>query len=193
MVFSIYKITNTVNNKHYIGFTENVKRRWIAHKSCNGSQSKALYRAIKKYGLSNFTFEVLYESLDKIHTLNEMEPLFIKEYDSFGPGGYNMNDGGGDSNSLEKRKAASERMKKHNPMSILRTNKGSFVKGDRPVITPERNAKISLSKRGPLNPNYGKAGNAKKLNCFLECPVCGKVTNLGNLARWHKHDTTSSL
>jgi len=49
-----------------------------------------------------------------------------------------------------------ERMKKDNPMTKMRINKGSFKKGHKPVITKETKKKMSLSKMGDKNPNYGK-------------------------------------
>ena len=81
-------------------------------------------------------------------------------------------------------------MKKTNPMFMLRTNAGSFEKGHKPVITKERNQKISESKKGDRNPNFQKAGNALRLNVNITCGVCGKTTNKGNFARWHKHLST---
>lgn len=187
MLYSIYKITNKVNGKVYIGFTQNTKRRWWAHRSFNGSKTKALYLAMQKHGRDNFCFDILYQSKEQIHTLKTMEPLFIAEYRAFGNGGYNMNEGGDNPNTERSRTQSSERMKSFNPMSVLRTNAGSFVKGHVPFITKERNDKISQSKKGMLNPNYKKVGNAQRLNVTVTCEVCGKTTNKGNFARWHKH------
>lgn len=98
-----------------------------------------------------------------------------------------MNEGGDNPNTERSRTQSSERMKSFNPMSVLRTNAGSFVKGHVPFITKERNDKISQSKKGMLNPNYKKVGNAQRLNVTVTCEVCGKTTNKGNFARWHKH------
>jgi group I intron endonuclease len=96
--FSIYLITNVVNQKKYTGFTSDAKQRWIEHQfySYDPAHPKHSYihRAMHKYGLDNFTFEVIYQSLDGKHTLDEMEAYFIKEYDTFGPNGYNLTSGG---------------------------------------------------------------------------------------------------
>lgn len=189
MIYSIYKITNKVNNKVYVGFTQNVQRRWWAHRSMNGSHTKLLYRAMKKYGRDSFCFEVIYQSRDHLHTLKIMEPFFIGEFNAYGKG-YNMNEGGDNPNTNESRQKASERMKHHNPMSILRTNAGSFKPGHTPKITKERNKKISESKKGSRNPNYGKSNTSTRLNVQVKCSVCGKTTNKGNIARWHKHEKT---
>lgn len=47
-----------------------------------------------KYGKENFQWEIIYQSLNKEHCLNEMETYFIKEYNSLIPKGYNMSEGG---------------------------------------------------------------------------------------------------
>jgi group I intron endonuclease len=92
MIHSIYKFTNRVNNKVYIGYTNNPQNRLRTHKHKSITSDTALYCAARKYGWDNFTFEVIYQSLDGDHCLNVMEEHFIKEYKSYvGMGfGYNM-------------------------------------------------------------------------------------------------------
>ena len=53
----------------------------------------------------------------------------------------------------EVRKANSDRMRHNNPMRPGVTNRGSFKKGNKPLITEERNIKISQAKKGSNNPN----------------------------------------
>lgn len=91
-IYTIYKITNSVNNKCYIGFTENFKRRKSEHIRLSRSSKKnyLLYNAMKKYGIASFTWELLYQSYDKDYTLKVVEPLLIKEHGAdynFAPGG----------------------------------------------------------------------------------------------------------
>lgn len=57
----VYKITNLVNNKIYIGITDNYKKRWSNEKSKSSNQ--VISKAIQKYGVENFKFEVLKEGL----------------------------------------------------------------------------------------------------------------------------------
>ena len=95
----IYKITNLVNNKIYIGQTiNNVKYRWSAHCS-SASRCRALSASIAMYGKDNFKVETLkvIEAPDKvalIETLNLLEMEYIKEYNSEVPYGYNLSPGG---------------------------------------------------------------------------------------------------
>ncbi len=68
VIMYVYKITNTINNKCYIGITNNYKKRWSNHKTTYLNENskeydKPLYRAFRKYGLENFTFEILEENL----------------------------------------------------------------------------------------------------------------------------------
>lgn len=186
MLYSIYKITNRVNGKCYIGFTQDVARRFKQHisNSKKDAPDSQIARALKKYGTDNFSFEVVYQTKDREHALLEVEPKLIEEYNSF-TNGYNANEGGHNTNTEEMRLANSERMKIDNP-SFKKLNSGVFKKGNVPIITEERNRKISLSKLGKNNPNYGKIGCADQLNKLDHtCPHCGVTTNKGNAKRWH--------
>ena len=90
----IYKITNKINNKHYIGKTEksNPYKRWKEHIYASKqlrNKNRPLYRAINKYGSENFVFEVLFYAFDT----NLMEVYFIELYNSCRKG-YNATFGG---------------------------------------------------------------------------------------------------
>lgn len=88
----IYKITNNINGKCYIGQTTDYKRRFQEHKQMGYGleENKLLYYAFKKYGIENFTFEVIE---DKTLDYNEREKYWIAYYNSF-EDGYNMIEGG---------------------------------------------------------------------------------------------------
>jgi group I intron endonuclease len=62
----IYKITNVINGKVYIGQTiqKRASSRWHVHKSLSKYKEEYLYRAIRKYGLENFKFEVMHEGIE---------------------------------------------------------------------------------------------------------------------------------
>jgi len=89
----IYKITNLVNGKVYIGQTYQLLRERITdykRLKCNDH----LKNAIIKYGFDNFKFEVIYET-NEINELNQKEIFYIKEYNSTDRNiGYNIDLGG---------------------------------------------------------------------------------------------------
>jgi len=86
----IYKITNKVNGKSYIGQTRNsVEFRWRQHK--NNKSGYALHYAIRKYGADNFEVETLEEC--DVSKLDEREIYYIDKYNTF-TNGYNLNKGG---------------------------------------------------------------------------------------------------
>jgi group I intron endonuclease len=92
----IYKITNTLSGKCYIGETtkEDPTIRWNQHKNTisRGVGCPALRDAVKKYGIDNFKFEVLIICFDDNRF--DMEKLYIKKYNSQVPNGYNISAGG---------------------------------------------------------------------------------------------------
>lgn len=95
----IYKITNLINNKCYIGQTiKPANLRWEEHKKHAygihpNDQNKTLYKAIRKYGLENFKFEVLQDNIETYEQLDKAEIYWIDFYNSFLKG-YNENSGG---------------------------------------------------------------------------------------------------
>lgn len=96
--YKIYKCTNNVNGKVYIGYTrKSLEKRITEHKSNSKKGSQyLLHKAIQKYGMNAFDWEIIFESKDKNYVLQEMEFYFIKEYNSYFETncGYNMTYGG---------------------------------------------------------------------------------------------------
>lgn len=74
----IYRFTNKVNNKVYIGSSSNIERRYRDHINGTKSCSKRLFRAIQKYGKENFTFEIL--ETCNIENLYEREQVYLDFY-----------------------------------------------------------------------------------------------------------------
>lgn len=91
----IYKITNTINNKVYIGQTiKTVSKRFNQHKNNSNKEyfsQIVLYKAFNKYGIENFKCEEI-EQVDN-SLLDEREKYWIGYYDSYF-NGYNSTLGG---------------------------------------------------------------------------------------------------
>ena len=91
-IMYVYKITNLVNNKIYIGITNNYKRRFREHKT-NHNPKSLICKAIQKYGEEKFAFEILYSNLSIEESCNK-EIKLIQQFDSLTPKGYNISKGG---------------------------------------------------------------------------------------------------
>ena len=130
----IYKITNTINGKSYIGQTiQNVKERFYQHcatKCSKAVSNMAIHRAIKKYGKSNFTVEVI-EEID-FANLNDRERYWIKYYNSYN-NGYNSTKGGQDGCKSFKDLDVESIIKEYNTGKSLRTL-GTIFKVDKQTI-----------------------------------------------------------
>lgn len=94
----IYKATNLINGKVYIGKTtmpfaqRKSKHKYNAFKEDGDAYEYHFYRAIRKYGWDNFKWEIIDEA-DTKEELNEKEVFWIEYYDSY-YNGYNMTKGG---------------------------------------------------------------------------------------------------
>lgn len=91
----IYKITNTINGKAYIGQTvQTLQQRMCKHKQRMKNGAKMpLYCAFRKYGLEAFNIEVI-DIANSAEELNEKEIFWIEHFNSFHPNGYNLTRGG---------------------------------------------------------------------------------------------------
>lgn len=166
-IYTIYKATNKINGKCYIGFDS----KWSALNNRKYTHEKeALYKGYKNYwydlskdlrgfGFHNFIWEPIYQSADYAHTLHVMEPLFIIEYNSKRPNGYNMTDGG------DGRKA------KHTPETIAKMkqripwNKG-IKSGPQ---SEERKEKMRITLTGKIRGPYkGNKEYSPKWKLFRE-------------------------
>jgi len=86
----IYKATNKINGKCYIGQTINtLHTRMVSHKTQSKSSKTHFHNAIRKYGWHNFTWEIIDITCQNKNELNEMEYPYIKQL-----GDYNITEGG---------------------------------------------------------------------------------------------------
>lgn len=91
--YYIYKVTNDVNGKSYIGKTSSFKQRKIRHLECLPKEDCEFHRAIQEFGQDNFTWEII-DTADSDEEAVKLERYYIKKFDTHTPNGYNMNKGG---------------------------------------------------------------------------------------------------
>lgn len=108
----IYKITNTINGKIYIGkSTTNVDTRWELHlKHAFVERRRTRFcNALRKYGSNAFIREILVNDISTTEQLNEQEVHYIDQTNSTNPNiGYNMSKGGDGGFTEEMRRKSAE-------------------------------------------------------------------------------------
>ena len=147
----IYKITNLINNKIYIGQSKDTDKRWKQHQYLANSVKKHQYihRAMAKDGISNFNLEILDIGLNQWHA-DCLEINYINQYDSRNPDkGYNFSIGGYvTERSEETRKKISAalqgRIVVHSNQTKSKISKSHIGM----LATPEQKIKQSLAKLG---------------------------------------------
>ena len=159
----VYKISNKINNKVYIGITQQcLNIRWQQHKCNSNKKSYHLYNAIKKYGFSNFNIEVIFEASTK-EEMFEKEIYFINLYKSNESlYGYNNSSGGESSRkgcklTLQQRKKISEYQKTRirNPLS-KETKEKIGLKNKGLIRSDELKEKWSIYRKGKPAKNKRK-------------------------------------
>ena len=90
-IFCVYKITNLINGKSYIGITQRDPQiRFNEHFS---NKKELLYKAKEKYEKENFQLEIIEDNIPK-EKIDEKERYYIKLYNTLVPNGYNLSIGG---------------------------------------------------------------------------------------------------
>lgn len=89
-ICGIYKITNKINEKIYVGQSVDIIDRWRRHKIAKDDY--VIHQAIRKYGVENFIFEIIEECSRE--ELDDKEKYWIIQCESFSKNGYNMTPGG---------------------------------------------------------------------------------------------------
>lgn len=148
MRFVIYKATNLENGKSYIGFDSDWPARTaqhiqVSHNPNHPQYNSLFHRAIRKYGANTFTWSILYESNVRTHTLQTMEPHFIREHNThylIGHG-YNMTYGGEGHSGPR-----TETNKRNNSLAQLGK-----------ILTEEHKQRISLGVQRTLAPKISKS------------------------------------
>ncbi|HHQ4326847.1 TPA: GIY-YIG nuclease family protein [Clostridium perfringens] len=178
----IYKITNIINNKIYIGQTTlSFYRRYRdGFKKCHNAY---LQRSIDKYGLNNFKVEILAKN-KSIKELDKLEIELINEYDSCNPEhGYNMKTGGGNGKHTEE---SLKRISK----ATRGKNKGKDNKNSKKTIIVYKGEKIIKDSRSEMI-DYMKEKYNLSVLCWFDkgitykyqkdVEVCGYLNDDGTI------------
>lgn len=155
-IYSIYKATNTINGKVYIGFDSAWPKRQQDHLTSaqNASSPDAytvFHQALREEGPDAFTWEVICQSKNGEYLLNTMERYFIESFNShylLGHG-YNMTLGGDGSLGV---KRTEEIKNKQREAALRRWNSPEGM---------EERKRRSEEFKGEKNPQYGKEGTMK--------------------------------
>lgn len=141
----IYKATNTINGKSYIGKTsDTLEKRIKEHEYHSVKKDWLFYRAIRKHGFTSFTWDTLFRC-DSENELDQKEIELI----SLNTDGYNIARGGSGGDTFT-----------NNPRKeILRENVSRFHKGKK--LSEEHKRKISEAHKNKKKP-WSKE-NAKKM------------------------------
>ena len=143
---SIYKITNTVNGKSYIGQTIHDVEKTRIRDHFTGRGNEGISDDIEIYGQDVFTYEILHDGILP-EFLDILEKEEIAKHNTMSPNGYNQTNGGGGggSPSAETRRRMSEAHKGQTPW-----NKGK-------PHSEETKRKISEAQKGEKHHRFGKS------------------------------------
>lgn len=180
----VYKITNTINGKVYIGQSRGVvAQRWRNHINASGNHISAIRQAIRKYGFDKFIFSVIDTALTN-EDLNKKEEFWINELNTIAPNGYNLCSGGN-----LKKEFSEETKKKMSISGIARWNGVVGKNRKRLLLTDEeketlkkiRIAKMAETKKGKPSPRKGVKLSDEIIKKMRESRIGKEVK-----ARWKK-------
>lgn len=191
----IYKATNKINGKVYIGQTIRTleQRKWQHLDAAKNGCKTHFYNAIRKYGEENFVFEIIDEA-SSIQELNELERYYIDKFDTI-KNGYNMVDGG-DNNVMfldDVKQKHLESMRSEETRKKISATLKNYRK-EHPW-TEEQKRKFAESKYGNKNfaghhltPEHREAINKKlrkKVHCIDENKnVVAEFNSVRDAAKW---------
>ena len=146
----IYKITNDINDKVYIGKTEfDVNKRFLEHCRDSGKdelQNRPLYKAMRKYGVSHFHISIVEETDDP----NNREVFWIEYYQSY-HFGYNATFGGDGKRFLDYNRIISTYLETNNlaetarRCSVHNDSVRNILRANNISITPSSEVNQALS------------------------------------------------
>ena len=176
-MYIVYKRTNNINGKMYIGQTEQtLEGRWANGKGYRGSVK--FYAAIQKYGAENFSHEILKENLTK-EEADYWEVYYIEKFDTI-KNGYNLKAGG--THCIYSEESKQKMSKNH-----------ADVSGEK---NPMYGKKHSLESRIKMSQNrHDKKGSescfAKKVICVETQEIFGCIKDAAKWCRLSSHSSIS--
>ena len=189
----VYKTTNLINNKIYVG-------KDLYNKPKYYGSGKLLRLAIKKYGKENFKKEIIEVCID-IDDMNLKEVFWIKELNSYAPNGYNINYGGKGGNTYTYR-TEEEKSAFRKKLSLNHIGKKASEK-TKSLMSERRKGKPQKRRENVECPHCHKIGDKLNFNRWhfdfckanpnqikkeikkIECPYCHKLLNPRNAHQWH--------
>lgn len=132
----IYKITNKLSGKAYVGqTTQSLRKRWNSHVAQSEKCRWPVHRAIAKYGRNAFDVVVLERCADR-ESLDAAERKWVESERTKQPRGYNLTDGGGGISGFKMPAEACQKL-------------GDRMRGRE--VSPETRAKIAAANRGRVH------------------------------------------
>ena len=206
--YTIYRATNTINGKVYIGFTAHWPQRINGHnydRRYGNAENKAFYNAIAKHGWEAFEWHAVYQSQEFEHTLKVMEPYFIDEYRSWvgfeDCNGYNITRGGEGATGWKRspelieshrqqikgRKQSAEHVEKRRKAMKGRApwSKGKTKDNDLRLHKLGQKIRQILTGKPKSESHKQSMRNRPQDTETLTCPHCGKIGDYKNMNRWH--------
>lgn len=193
----IYKITNKLNGKIYVGQTvRDVNKRFAEH--CRKKDNTHLHNAMQLYGKDNFCMEIIDTATSQTE-LGEKERYWIRVFNS-DVDGYNET-AGGDSNPMNSAVVKSKHLHKMQSQSvrtqISNTMRQKYANGE--TFTAEHRAALSRSAignkkfAGHKRTQYAIERTAMSLRKSVRCvDDCGEVIEQFNSVKeaatwWYVH------
>jgi group I intron endonuclease len=175
----IYKVTNKINEKMYIGRTTNLKEKMRIHmkRALNNKHNSHFHNAIRKYSKENFKWKIIAKCFSK-EELNNVEIEMIEKYNTF-ENGYNLTRGGegrfGYSHTEETKKKISEaeRGEKNHMYGKRGSNCPNFGK----THSKKTKKRMSEAKKGENHTFYSKHCSKKTKEKMSLAQIGGKNHN----------------
>lgn len=183
----IYKISNSNNDKLYIGQTKckDPRNRWYKHRYTarhleRDREVSVLHRAMAKYGLNTFKFEIIEEITNEL--LDEREQYWIKFYNSVIPNGYNITQGGAGTKGYSRPQTENEKEKR-------RQSNKEFYKTHPEAVEERRQYTTELWK----NEEYRKRVTESNIKFYSEHPDMFKGENNPFYGKHHTDETKAKI